>query len=212
MELEEYEGGSLSTRRFAIAAWVSIPVAALAFVMAGVSILDILSERPGPGEVPAARPRPMPQAAVTPVAAVLPGVAEGDLLLARLRAEAAAEEARVAALREATEREAALALAAAAEQAAPEPVAVPPAPALLAMAVPAAMPRPVAARPAEPSRPASIPAPAARARAGAAPAGGAAPRPARDRRCGALLARLQLGERPTDGERAFLRAQCGARP
>jgi hypothetical protein len=96
MELEEYEAGSLSTRRFAIAAWVSIPVAALAFVMAGVSILDILSERPGPGEVPAARPRPVPQPEVTPVAAVLPGVTEGDLLLARLRAEAAAEEARVA--------------------------------------------------------------------------------------------------------------------
>jgi hypothetical protein len=224
MEIEEYEGGALSTRRFAVAAWVSIPAAALAFFIAGVSILDVLSQRPGPGEVPAAeRPRAVPLARAAPA---LPGVAEDDLLLARLRAEAAVEEARVAALLEATAREAELALAAAADTTAggadaeaepaasePPPVVAPHPPALLVMAPP--MVRPVvtqqAARSAEPSRPASIPATPARARPATTAAGGAAAQPAGGR-CGALLARLQLGERPTDGERAFLRSNCGAGP
>jgi hypothetical protein len=223
MEIEEYEGAALSTRRFALAAWVSIPVAALAFVMAGVSVLDVVSRRPGPGEVPVAeRPRAVP---LPPGPPALPGVAEDDLMLARLRAEAAAEEARVSALMEATAREAALSLVAQAEAEAtaagsdagpavsePEPVVAPRAPALLVLApLPPPLPPPQTARAAQPSRPAPIPATAARARP--RPHRQAGQRPGRPAaRCGALLARLQLGEKPTDGERAFLRSNCGAGP
>ncbi len=293
VEHEAFEIEPLPPRWLKPAVWLSIPAAALAFLMATVSILDIRALRgtPAAAEVPAlAQPAAAPPSRdfLARDAAV---VTEDDATLARLRAEGAAEEARIAVLAEAArslaasgreaeafeEPAAAMVLAEGAVPAAVEvavaplpapPRDVPPAPALPAPAhtlaglvlppvpplppgaaggpdlppLPALMPPPPAAaapgsvaeatppalRPpglAEPPRPASLSSPAPRERSGAETASRAGtasrsvalgradppPRRASDPRCGPLLARLQLGERPTDADRSILQSACAPR-
>jgi hypothetical protein len=72
-------------------------------------------------------------------------------------------------------------------------------------------PEPPAAGPAPPHLAAIAPEPAPPEPAAASrqPTSSAAPaRPPASPRCGLLLARLQLGERPSDADRALLRSAC----
>jgi hypothetical protein len=264
-EGDEFEFDPDPPRWLRPALWLSIPLAALSCALVVQAIMALPSTR-GQAVAGAAAPSPQPPSRVGEGA----GTATAEIVqLARLRADAAAEEARVAALIEAAQDlrdpapEPADGTAATPEPtggtAPPSPPATPPPPRLVAVfpalagppSVPwlaitpvgasipappdaklphlhAAVVPPLRAPPSAPSQPpvaamavpapapvemprrAAAPAPVTRPARAAEPARLPSAQPA-DPRCGPLLARLQLGERPSDADRSMLQSACAPR-